>query len=267
VFTPPVLVDFILERAGFVAGPELLQSALVEPACGDGAFLVAAARRLADSVDAACPRGRAGRLAEAIVRNLWGIDVDPGAAAAARRAVRGFFEERTGRKPPRDFFERNVVVSDFLLDDEIFSLPPVAENRLSFMVGTPPYVSTTDLARSHKTSLRERFSTARGRIDLYGLFIERSIGLLPMGGVLSFIVPDKFLQSRSGRPLRTLLLRAGSLHSIVRFASHKVFDDAATVPCVVVFQRGGSAVTFRAMDCESNAAPSLYARLCRTGDR
>jgi adenine-specific DNA-methyltransferase len=102
--------------------------------------------------------------------------------------------------------------------------------------------------------LRERFSTASGRIDLYGLFIERAVGLLPKGGVLAFIVPDKFLQSHTARPLRSLLLRNGCPRSIARFDSHKVFDDAATVPCVLVFERSGSADDFRAMDCEYNSS-------------
>jgi hypothetical protein len=123
VYTPPALVDFILGQAGFSPEPGRADIALLEPACGDGAFLVAAARRLADAIDGVSPRVRADRLAEILLRNLWGIEIDEDAAAAARGAVRKFYAEHTGRTPPGDFFAANVVVSDFLLDDEIFSLP------------------------------------------------------------------------------------------------------------------------------------------------
>ena len=35
VFTPPALVDFILDQAGYVAGSSLLGTTLLEPACGE----------------------------------------------------------------------------------------------------------------------------------------------------------------------------------------------------------------------------------------
>lgn len=254
VFTPPALVDFILDQAGYVAGSSLLGTTLLEPACGDGAFLVAAAGRLADSVraDGETLSSKAGAelLADALSTSLWGVDLDERAVLAARDAMTKLFVARTGRQPPSGFFEQNVVVADFLLGDRFSPSGPMSARRLDFVIGNPPYVSTTALSLTHKAALRERFETASGRIDLYGLFVERSAELLREGGVLSFIVPDKILQSHSARPLRALLLRQGSLRSIACFDSHKVFTDAATVPCVFVFERSRKLAAFNALECE-----------------
>lgn len=254
VFTPPVLVDFILDNAGYIASAGITEKPLLEPACGEGVFLVAAARRLADALDVTgrklSRKAKAQRLAATLARNLWGVDVDARAVRVARRTLRDFLFKRTGVAPSENFFVQNIVAADFLLDDRLLELPPIAEQRLQFVIGNPPYVPTTELTADHKDRLRERFSTANGRIDLYGLFMERAIALLPARGLLSFIVPDKFLHSQTARSLRDLMLSSGALRSIACFESHKVFDDAATVPCVFSFERGASGEAFRALDCE-----------------
>jgi hypothetical protein len=86
--------------------------------------------------------------------------------------------------------------------------------------------------------LRTMFTTAVGRIDLYTLFFERALQLLRPDGVLSFITPDKFLASETSRELRAYLAKYGTLRSIATFRSHKVFPDAAVVPCVTVIGGG-----------------------------
>lgn len=252
VFTPEVLVEFILDSAGYVAAADLAERTLLEPSCGDGAFLVRAANRIADAVhlERVSKKAKAERLARVLQTQLWGIDVDAEAVSAARVALSRTYNLRTGRSLPEGFFARNVVVGDFLLDDERSLLPALRQARIDFIIGNPPYVSTNELSSTHKAILRERFSTASGRIDLYGLFIERAIGLLIDGGRLAFVVPDKFLASQTARPLRKLLVQSGSVLSIARFDSHKVFAKAATVPCVFAFARGERAADFGAIECE-----------------
>jgi hypothetical protein len=259
VFTPPALVEFVLDQAGFInLSPGRLPT-LLEPACGDGAFLVAAARRIAaaNKVDLqrVSAKARADRLARLLSASLWGVDVDRDATLAARAALSAFFREQAGRDAPADFFERNIVQSDFLLHDDVAQMP-WSEVGPSFIVGNPPYVTTTGLTSAHKALLRKRFQSASGRIDLYGMFIERSAKLVRNGGVVSFIVPDKFLQSQTATPLRSLLLRLGSIDLVARFDSHKVFSDAATVPCVFVFGRDSQRTGFRSMECELLTGPS-----------
>lgn len=238
VFTPPALVNFILDQAGYRAGAGILRRRLLEPACGEGAFLVAAAHRLADELegDGVVLQRVQGRraLADAMERCLRGVDLDAAAVTRALGALHAFFLERTGAPPPDNHMRGNIVCSDYLLGER--SWP---DEGFDFVVGNPPYVSTTAIGGAYKAQLRAEYSTASGRLDLYGVFIERAVVSMRPSGTLAFIVPDKFLASQSALPLRAFLRQRGVVRAILRFQSHKVFDDAATVPCVLVFERGG----------------------------
>jgi hypothetical protein len=44
-----------------------------------------------------------------------------------------------------------------------------------------------------------------GQFDLYMPFIEKSIGLLRLGGRLAFSVSSSFLRSKSGKQLRNVI--------------------------------------------------------------
>ena len=54
---------------------------------------------------------------------------------------------------------------------------------------------------------RPRFSTMRGNVNLYRLFIERSLQILNEGGRLRIIAPDSLLREQSSHPLRELLVK------------------------------------------------------------
>ena len=256
--------SFIPRRisSGFSWG-ELLRASLSSMAirwpcwtrhAAQGAFLGGLVEELAsrfrsEGVDPTSWLGRLDFL-EAVERQLYGVDLDPHACALSRQTVRAAVERLT-RSPARgDFFAGNVLNADFLLSDELEAL----SERLGgfdLIIGNPPYVPTTRLSSLQKEGLRLRFKTAGGRLDLYTLFMERSIGLLAPGGRLTFITPDKFLISKSSSPLRALLLKEMRLCSIARFRSHRVFEKAATVPCVTVFERSSERGTFEVLLCNS----------------
>lgn len=53
-----------------------------------------------------------------------------------------------------------------------------------------------------------RFSTMRGNVNLYRLFIERGLQILEQGGRLRLIAPDSILREQSSHPLRQLLVES-----------------------------------------------------------
>jgi hypothetical protein len=111
-YTPPALIDLLLDQA--CVGPET--RALVDPACGPGAFLIAAARRM--------PADR-----------LYGIDVDPSAVACARVALA--LREIASGTPPPELTDR-IVCADALLDSGAWDAltPP---GGFDAIVGNPPW--------------------------------------------------------------------------------------------------------------------------------
>lgn len=253
VYTPPHLVQFVLAQAGYL-DVVFKVPPLFDPACGAGAFLVASADALAGSlsrtgIELNSPRGR-NQLAEQIEASLFGADTDPTAAQFARRALAATVERWTGSAPASGFFARNLVVGDFLLHPAVRELPPARAGGFSFVVGNPPYVSAVRLGGAYKDELRARFRSATGRLDLYTLFMERAVALLGSHGRFAFITPDKFLTSQTSAPLRRLLEREGSVRTVARFRSHKVFADAATVPCVTVFERTRGPIRTTVLECD-----------------
>lgn len=248
VYTPLWLVHFVLERAGYAAHAEVETMPLLDPACGAGAFLEQAAMVLHGRLKSI---GRASydQLALAIEANLWGVDSDPEACELTRTTLRGVVERMTGQRPPIEFFRKNVVLADFLFDESLEKLPPIQNGRLRFVIGNPPYVSATRIETGYKKQLRAKFAAAGGRIDLYAVFLERSLALLPPGGRASFITPDKFLKSYSARGLRTVILERSAVRTIALFSAHDIFEDAAIVPCVIVLERSGTRHPVQVIEC------------------
>ena len=254
VYTPPHLVRFILDLAAYTAESPIETVPLLDPACGTGVFLEEALHRLAERAvalkgDLRFPKA-ADIFLDAARRNLVGVDIDPDACRLARAALVRTASELVGRPVPPEYFSANVIEADFLSADvmraggRLAILPPFAA-----IVGNPPYIATTRLGNPAKEVLRREFRTASGRIDLYILFFERSVELLQPAGRLAFITPDKYLSSRSAQPLRTLLRASGAVHALARFDSHKVFRNAATVPCVTLFERGARQGSVNVMRC------------------
>lgn len=243
VYTSPALAEFILELAAPTSEP--LPGPVLDPAAGAGVFLVASLERMAAQFDLNEPSERRALAAKAKA-DLWGLDMDAGAVEIARKALCAALEQAIGEPVAPSTFDDNVVVGDFLNASFSPARAPGQKGsaalkqtmpRPRIIVGNPPYVPADRIDARAKLRYRELFSTAHGRLDLYTLFIEKAASSLEPGGVLAFITPDKYLSSVSASRLRDMLRGEGNLKSLSLFSSHRVFEDAATVPCVTVWHR------------------------------
>lgn len=240
VYTPHPLAEFVLDQALGPAG--VPDGPVLDPACGAGVFLSAVISRLARAVaQLGVDIQREGRrtFLRQVKDNVWGVDVDPVAVRLARVELRALIDKLSPGPLPADFLDRNVVVGDYLHDE----LATLVDVRPRLIVGNPPYVSTNRITPEDKDAYRARFTTAFGRIDLYTLFMEQSVRVLGAEGTWAFITPDKYLTSQSARPIRRLLSTTGAVRSVTQFDSHRIFSDAATIPCVTVWQAGSPADT------------------------
>lgn len=113
------------------------------------------------------------------------------------------------------------------------AFPEVFENGgFDCVIGNPPY-RTLQLGKKQesqeKTILnyyQAHYSAAfEYKINLFALFIEKSIKLMNEKGRFSFIVPSTLYNAVSYKPLRKLLLDSGSL-DVVMDLRYKVFGDA-----------------------------------------
>lgn len=184
---------------------------VLDPACGTGPFLVAAALRLWERGGATTQDER-----RAIVqRHIHGWELDHETAAVARR-----------------LFLRWLDVDPIETRDALEPPSP----RFDLVVGNPPWVDSTAMAPARRAELHARYALARGNWDLWCPFVERALQLTADDGVHAFIVPDKLASAAFAAPVRARLASHGvhTLRSVGR-----VFEDHSVVGTAYVAGRPG----------------------------
>ncbi|MCK4307379.1 N-6 DNA methylase [candidate division WOR-3 bacterium] len=104
------------------------------------------------------------------------------------------------------------------------------------VIGNPPYVSATTLSNEDKVYYKNTFKTAKGRLDTYGLFTEKSIDLLENNGFVSLIVPNKFLTNLHFESLRRHILDECNVLALIS-PQRTVFDAAAVNNVIFVLRK------------------------------
>jgi tRNA1(Val) A37 N6-methylase TrmN6 len=195
-YTPPHLVDFTVERAlaPLCAGdPRARPVRVLDPACGGGAFLLAALARIEQRVGVR-------RRLDILRRCLTGIDIDPQAVAVCRLALALAVPEATAED-----LARAVRVGDAL---SIESAPAAAFDAV---ITNPPWGQKRfRLGAEERRRHREAFVSARGAIDPAALFVERAHSLLAPGGRWGMVLPDVILL-KNHEPLRHFLLERSAI--------------------------------------------------------
>ncbi len=225
VFTKGHIVEFILDLAGYTADKPLHRMALLEPGCGNGAFLIAAATRLL----ATRPPDV---LLESLSTCLLGVEKDAELVEQTRTVlVEVLLANGMNRAAARSLAAAWVICDDFL------ALP--TEARFDFVVGNPPYVRQEAIPKELVDDYRERFSCFYDRADLYVAFFERSLEMLSERGTLAFICPNRFTKNNYGRKLRKRIAEHFKLTHVVDLPEASPFEpEVLSYPGIYVVQRG-----------------------------
>ncbi|HWJ10629.1 MAG TPA: N-6 DNA methylase [Nocardioides sp.] len=199
-YTPPELVDWVLDRAL----PERPAGASVlDPACGAGHFLVAAARRVG-------------------VASVHGSDLDADAVRIARQRLHA--EDPT---VPVAQLEAQVVVAD--------GLTAWTGRTFDAVVGNPPFLG--QLRRTTGGQSEEHRRGLGAYTDTSAVFLRRALDLVGDGGVVALVQPLSVLAARDAGPVRAAVAACGSITDFW-CSPRPVFEGTHVLTCVPVVRRG-----------------------------
>jgi predicted RNA methylase len=169
-YTPAALAAAVVARAcAAVSSRDASQWAVCDPACGGGAFLLAA-------LDV---------LGEGGARRCWGADIDAGAAETARLSVWLAAGGAAGLWPA---LGRQIVAGDALAEGTL------RDGRFDLVVGNPPWLAyagraAAPLTREAREAMRRRYRAMAGFPTLHGAFLQRAMELAAEGGAMGMLVP------------------------------------------------------------------------------
>jgi adenine-specific DNA-methyltransferase len=178
---------------------------------------------------AEAPRG--GRVLEPACANAPFLRAFRGAHGSAYRFVGVEIDPSALDLPPW----AEGVVADFLLWEprEAFDL----------VLGNPPYGIVGEASKypihvlkEAKGLYKKALSTWRGKYNLYGAFVEKSVRLLKPGGILVFVVPATWLVLEDFSLLRAFLAREGKTEV---YYLGEVFPGRRVSAVVLRFEKGG----------------------------
>ena len=227
VYTKSWVVDLILDLCGYEPQADLASLVAVEPAAGEGAFLLPMVRRLLASL-----RTHERTIAEA--RNaIRAFELDGEASAWARSLiVSELTASGVGRREAERVAARWVIEGDYLLSSS-------GARSADLVVGNPPYIRYDDLPVELLRAYRAVCSTMVGRGDVYVGFIETALRQLKPGGRLGFICADRWMRSAYGADLRRFVAENASVEAVIEMHDAPAFDEEVSAyPAVTILKRG-----------------------------
>ena len=225
---------------------------VLDPACGSGAFLIEAFDQLYTAYQASNDRLEelSGQPTlfdldrQILQNNLYGVDLNAEAVQICQLSlwVKTAARRKVLTSLDKTICQGNSVIHDGDVHPKAFNwetaFPEVfGQGGFDVVVGNPPYVRQ-ELLTPYKPYLQNVYASFHGMADLYVYFYELGIRVLKPGGLLSFIVTNKWMKAGYGEALRRFFSEKAWVESVVDFGHAKqIFEEADVFPSIIVARK------------------------------
>jgi len=238
-YTPKMIIEYINSRIGINPKKKIL-----DPACGSGGFLIDVYEKLKKKYS---KKGLTDiEIHNKILENnIYGIDINPFAVqlTAMNLALKNL-EGKTNRINiithdsliPSIQGWTNLKTKDIDNNHKEVIFDEVIPNQVDAIIGNPPYVRIRNIRKEKIKAYQKFLQTAKGRFDLFSLFVERGIVFLKNKGKLGFITSNTLLTNDELEIIRGYILKKCCILEIVDLGG-RVFEEANVNTIILILQK------------------------------
>lgn len=222
VFTPEWIVKEILDSSGFTKD-KLINKKIIDPACGDGAFLKIIVNRITDYLlNKEIPKEK---IKEYLENYVYGIEIDEIEFNNCLSNLNKIINEKLGE---------NININWKIFKDNTLTRYKEFIGLFDFVVGNPPYIRIHNLDKDTRELLKKEFMFVDGTIDIYLSFFELGFKLLNEKGILGYISPNSYLHNSSYIGFRKFLKEKRAIKRLTDFKANKIFKGFSTYTAITI---------------------------------
>ena len=245
-YTPPFLVDYVVDEIDHMH-PFDADSLVVDPACGSGAFLVAAFRRIVEKQRSEGNTLSAQLLHETLARCIAGFEIKQQATNVAKFSLYltmlDYLPELTLRDlPPTADGQRLFpkLASRVRTQDAFDALPRDVRRKATHVLANPPWTKVPELSKA--SAYRARIAMARNgslvspKDGMAEVFYWRALrDMCAPNGHVAMVLPTKSFIAPSATAFPAALADASRIVGITNLAHfrEKLFANAREAATVV----------------------------------
>ena len=208
--------------------------AVLEPSCGEGAFLLAASDKLSELKTEPATQ----------IKNLCGVEIIPAEAQKAQRSL----DQRLGMSATEV-----VRTGDFF---EWWNAPQ--RQTFDVVVGNPPFIRYQTFPEPHRTRameiMRSQGLSPNRLTNIWVPFVVASAAALKPGGRLAFVLPAELLQVSYAAQLRSFLTERFDRIDLI--ACNELFFERAEQEVLLLLADGARTANAKSKSSKVNLSES-----------